>query len=136
MAFTVKEWSDSPDAGSATSLSPLTSAGIEDLELRLSNYTDSASYTKTAPTIASATALTLTAVNTDFYLISGTTTITSVVATGHTGRVVSLKFLGILTFTDGSNLNLAGDLVSQAGDTITIACDGTNWNEVARSVNS
>jgi hypothetical protein len=68
-------------------------------------------------------------------IISGTTSITSVLVNGHTGRRVTLIFLGILTFTDGSNLTLAGNFTTTANDTITIACDGSNWYEVCRSVN-
>ena len=72
------------------------------------------------------------------YTVTGTTNITSIsAATTVAGRNVTLLFAGVLTFTDGSNLNLAGNLVTQVGDTITIAChDGTNWDEVGRSVNS
>jgi hypothetical protein len=68
-------------------------------------------------------------------VISGTTTITSITATGHAGAVVTLIFSGALTFTDGSNLQLAGNFSTAANATITIACDGTNWFEVARSTN-
>lgn len=67
-------------------------------------------------------------------LVSGTTTITSVTAS-YAGRVVTLVFSGALTFTDGSNLQLAGNFVTTGNDTITLACDGSNWYEVARSVN-
>lgn len=67
--------------------------------------------------------------------ISGTTGITSITATGHSGAVVTLIFQGALTVTDGSNLKLAGNFTTTADDTLTLACDGTNWYEVARSVN-
>lgn len=85
-------------------------------------------------TVASATALTLPVLG-SIFSISGTTDITSIVATGNNGRRVTLVFQGILTFTDGSNLKLAGNLVTTADDTITLVCDGTNWYETARSVN-
>jgi hypothetical protein len=68
-------------------------------------------------------------------VISGTTNITSVTATGHSGAVVTLIFQGALTFTDGSNLKLAGNMTTAADATITLACNGTNWYEVARSTN-
>lgn len=84
--------------------------------------------------VASAAALTL-PVGFDAFLITGTTNITSIVALGHGGKTVRLIFEGILTFTDGSNLKLAGNLVTTADDTITLVCDGTNWFELARSVN-
>ena len=43
--------------------------------------------------------------------------------------------ISVLTFTDGSNLKLAGNFVTTADDTITLAYDGTNWYEICRSVN-
>lgn len=68
--------------------------------------------------------------------VTGTTSITSVLTTGLVaGSVVTLIFDGILTFTDGNNLKLAGNFVTTADDTITLAFDGTNFYEVARSVN-
>ena len=70
----------------------------------------------------------------NYFTITGTTTITSVTAS-YPGRVVTLNFGGILTFTDGSNLKLNANFVTTADDTITLVCDGTNWIEIARSVN-
>lgn len=68
--------------------------------------------------------------------VTGTTSITSVLTTGlAAGAVVTLIFDGVLTFTDGNNLKLAGNFVTTADDTITLAFDGTNFFEVARSVN-
>jgi hypothetical protein len=66
--------------------------------------------------------------------VTGTTTITSVTA-GQPQQVVTLKFAGVLTFTDGSNLKLNGNFTTSADDTITLVCDGTSWFEVARSAN-
>ena len=83
--------------------------------------------------VASASTVTL-PLEGDFFVITGTTNITSVTAS-LSGRQVTLKFNGILTFTDGSNLKIAGNLVTTADDTIAIVCDGTNWYEVSRSVN-
>ncbi len=68
------------------------------------------------------------------YQVAGSATITSVTA-GDSGDVATLLFDDILTFTDGSNLKLAGDMTTSADDTITIICDGTNWYEQARSAN-
>lgn len=83
--------------------------------------------------VASATTVTLPHVGEVFH-ISGTTTITSITASwAH--RRVTLVFDGILTFTDGSNLKLAGNFVTTADDAITLVCDGTNWYETGRSVN-
>ena len=87
-----------------------------------------------AVTVASIAALVI-ALGQRVVTISGTTTITSLTATGHNGAVVTLIFAGVLTFTDGGNLRLAGNFVTTADDTITLACDGVNWFEVSRSVN-
>jgi hypothetical protein len=69
--------------------------------------------------------------------VTGTTDITSIASTVNPwiGRMVILRFADILTFTDGNNLKLAGNLVTTADDTITLVYGGTNWNEVSRSVN-
>ncbi len=68
--------------------------------------------------------------------VTGTTNITSVSGTSIVaGTTITIIFDGILTFTDGSNLKLAGNFVTTADDTITLTYDGTNWYEVARAVN-
>lgn len=97
-------------------------------------YDDAWLTTETA--LASAAALTLPKYG-NVIPISGTTNITSITAdAGNKGRTVTLVFQGILTFTDGSNLTLAGNLVTTADDTITLStADGTTWYEVCRSVN-
>jgi hypothetical protein len=84
--------------------------------------------------IASAATITLPSSG-EVFSISGTTTITSVTATNCDGRRVTLVFQGALTFTDGSNLLLAGNFVTTADDTITLVCSGANWYETSRSVN-
>jgi hypothetical protein len=84
--------------------------------------------------VASVAALTL-PYGFTLFSITGTTNITSIVALGHSGKTVTLVFAGALTFTDGSNLKLAGNFVTTANDVITLTCDGTNWYEVSRSVN-
>lgn len=83
--------------------------------------------------IASAAAITVPG-GSDFWNVTGTTTITSVAGSWE-GRTVTLKFAGILTFTDGSNLKLAGNFVTTADDTITLIHRSGTWYEVARSVN-
>lgn len=65
--------------------------------------------------------------------ISGTTNITSITATGHSGAVVVLIFQGVLTLTDGSNLKLGGNFVTTADDAIVLACNGTNWYQAGGS---
>jgi len=89
--------------------------------------------TSTSSTVASAATTTLPDAGT-FFTISGVTTITSVAASW-ADREIVLMFSGVLTLTDGSNLKLAGNLVTTADDTITLISDGTNWIETARSVN-
>jgi hypothetical protein len=72
----------------------------------------------------------------NYFSVTGTNNITSIAAADSTaGRMIVLKFGAVLTFTDGGNLKLAGNFVTSADDTITLICDGTNWYEMARSVN-
>lgn len=72
----------------------------------------------------------------NLFHVTGTTTITSITATLiEAGTIITIIFDGILTFTDGSNLKLAGNFVTSADDTITLRWDGTNWYELCRSVN-
>jgi len=67
---------------------------------------------------------------------TGAVTVTSITATGNTGRIVTLVFAdGNVTITDGGNLKLAGNLVGTVDDTMTLVCNGTNWYEISRSVN-
>ncbi len=71
-----------------------------------------------------------------YFYITGTNNITSIAAASSTaGRLLVLRFADILTFTDGNNLKLAGNLATTEDDTITLICDGTNWYEVSRSAN-
>lgn len=84
--------------------------------------------------VASATALAAPVAG--VYHVTGTTTITSITSTNiGSGTCITLIFDGALTFTDGSNLKLAGDFVTTADDTIGVCYDGTNWYETHRSVN-
>lgn len=82
-----------------------------------------------------ASAGTITATGNSFH-VTGTTNITSVSGTSiAAGTTIVIIFDGVLTFTDGSNLKLAGNFVTTADDTITLVYDGTNWYETARAVN-
>lgn len=91
---------------------------------------------QTGANIASAATMTLLD-DGDTFHITGTTNVTTVNTCNATysGRRVTLIFNGILTFTDGLNLKLAGNFVTTADDTISLVCDGTNWYETGRSVN-
>jgi len=83
--------------------------------------------------VSSASTITITG---NVFHVTGTTTITSVSGTSvPAGTVITIIFDGILTFTDGSNLKLAGNFTTTADDTITLVYDGTNWYEKSRSVN-
>ncbi len=71
--------------------------------------------------------------------VTGTDPITSITATNIVaGTVLTLIFDGTLTstgFTDGNNLKLVSNFVATADDTITLVFDGTNFYEIARSIN-
>ncbi|RSZ60038.1 right-handed parallel beta-helix repeat-containing protein [Massilia atriviolacea] len=84
-------------------------------------------------TVASAAALILPPGGSYFY-ITGTTSITSMTAS-FPERMVTLQFDDVLTFTDGGNLNIAGNYVTAFKKTITLICDGSSWVEIARSTN-
>lgn len=84
--------------------------------------------------VASAAALPV-PIGADMFDVSGTTTVTSLTGQNWRGRTITLRFLGVLTFTDGGNLKLAGNFVTTADDTITLRGDSTNWYEMSRSVN-
>lgn len=85
--------------------------------------------------VASATALPLPTGR--VFHVTGTTNITSITSTNFAaGCVITLIFDGILTFTAGNNLKIAGNFVTTALDTITLAYDGTDWYECSRSVNA
>lgn len=55
------------------------------------------------------------------------------------GRVIALIFEGTPTVSDTGTSKLAGNFVAAGTtndyDTLTLACDGTNWYELARSAN-
>ena len=88
------------------------------------------------PVLASAAALTVPDIGTDFFDVSGTTGITSIAASRQ-GRVVTLRFTDASpgTVADGNNLKLASTFSPTTDDVLTLRCDGTNWYEVARSAN-
>lgn len=69
--------------------------------------------------------------------ITGTTSIDTINTcdAANQGRHVVLIFDGILTVNDASNLRIAGAFTTTADDTLSLMCDGTNWYEIARSVN-
>jgi len=70
----------------------------------------------------------------DVITVTGAATITTIPVVRRR-RIVTFLLAGATTMTDGGNLKLNGNLVAKAGDTMVLECDGTNWNEIARSVN-
>ena len=87
--------------------------------------------------ITVASASTMTIPNTgDFFIISGTTQINGVL-NAWTGRKVTLLFQGILTVADAGNIDIAGNFVTSANDTLTLIFESAlnKWVEISRSVN-
>lgn len=83
-----------------------------------------------AKSVASAATLTLPLDSGDVVTVTGSTTITSITATGLAGRRITFVWGAAATFdmTDGSNLKLAANITTHdADDAVTLACDGTNW---------
>jgi hypothetical protein len=87
------------------------------------------------PSVASASAIVLPQGDARNVKITGTTTITSIAAAGHSGAEKTLIFTGACQVTDGGNLKMAGNFTSAANATLRIACDGTDWFEAGRSTN-
>lgn len=85
------------------------------------------------PVVASAASVTLPATN-DFIFVSGAVAIISIAATVP-GRRVTLRFTDAVPggLVDGSNLKLAATFTPTQNDTISLACDGTDWYEITRS---
>lgn len=95
-----------------------------------------ASYLQGGATAAVASATTIAPCAGDVCHITGTTNITDMSGYDtYPGRSVCLVFDGVLTFTDGNHLKLAGNLSTTADDVICLTSDGANWFERARSVN-
>jgi len=88
----------------------------------------------TSRSIASATAITVPPGST-FFTVAGTTNISQILG-GWSGRIVSLKFAGVLTVSDGvNNLQLAGNFVTAVGSQLTLVYENGTWYEIARSNN-
>jgi parallel beta-helix repeat protein len=89
--------------------------------------------TPNSPVTSVASAAALNIPSTPLVIVSGTTNVTSM-GVGNAGRTVSLKFSGVLTFTHGNNIFLAGaaNFVTANNSVLTLVSDGANWFEVAR----
>jgi hypothetical protein len=77
----------------------------------------------------------------DVFHVTGNTNITNGITVNpwDNGRTVKLIFEGTPTVSDTGTSKLAGNFVAAGTtndfDVLTLTCDGTNWYEVARSVN-
>jgi hypothetical protein len=88
-------------------------------------------------TIASASPF-VTDLKSKIILVTGTTGFSTINNAGaYAGKTLTLKFGAALTLSTGGNLKLAGNVAFAAtpDDTITFISDGTNFFEIARSVN-
>jgi hypothetical protein len=83
--------------------------------------------------LASAATLVLPATG-RYFQVTGTTNITAITPLT-AGRLVVLRFAGILTVSDAGTIKLSAAFVTSADDTLTLICDGTNWYEIARAAN-
>jgi parallel beta-helix repeat protein len=71
-----------------------------------------------------------------YFNVTGTTNFNTITVT-NPGHIVTLKFAGILDIASDDNVKLsATPYTTSANDTLTLVCDGTNWYEMARSVNN
>lgn len=123
--FNIRVITGDPALIAAYSLSPTNCSAV-----KLSAETNATA----DPTVASAATLGLDP-GTEVAYVSGTTNITAMTAFGFARKTVTLIFQGVLTFTDGGNLKLAGNFVTSADDSITLYCDGVSFYEVCRSAN-
>jgi hypothetical protein len=80
---------------------------------------------------------TITPTGTYQLLTSASTVGTSSVAGCTSGRVLVLANSGsnTITLTDTGTLKLGGNAALGATDTLTLICDGTNWNQVSKADN-
>lgn len=63
--------------------------------------------------------------------VTGSTEIKKITAT-RPNHLLTLIFTGTLFIANGENLKLASSVRATPGFTITLICDGTNWEEVSR----
>jgi hypothetical protein len=97
------------------------------------NFKESSNFTALPASVASASSLVVPTFS-DVLTVTGTTNITGI-ANQWRDRRLTLIFEDVLTVVDGASLNLAGDFVTTAGDTLTLVSDGAAWYEVSRSAN-
>lgn len=91
----------------------------------------------TGPSITAAATIAIPGEGNVFH-VTGNTNITNgitVDSARDAGRIVTLIFDGTPTVSDTGTSRLSAAFIATADDTLTLACDGTNWYEVARSAN-
>ena len=90
--------------------------------------------------ISSATTLVTPSGGGNFFHVTGTTTITTLMAGYSDGNEITLVFDGVLTLTHNSTrliLQGGGNVTTAAGDVFVFANEGSNnWREVSRRLNS
>lgn len=91
---------------------------------------------RAVPSVTPGSTITLPGWGEQFVSVSASATQINTITKTFRGHVVTLLFPGISTLNDGTgNLRLAGTFTSTVNDSLTLMCDGTDWYEVARSLN-
>jgi Pectate lyase superfamily protein len=67
--------------------------------------------------------------------VTGTTEVKKITVPANYPPIVTLKFASTVKVVDGENLKLKETFEATADDTLTLACDGTNYYEIGRSAN-
>jgi hypothetical protein len=92
------------------------------------------------PAIVSASTIKVPNGSDEFFVLTGTNSVTSITALRPKRRITLIltDTASTAVLVDGSNLKLAGDFggVGWAYSTITLVCDGVTWIELCRSKNS
>lgn len=101
------------------------------------NGTIAAAFNEPAiPNITAASTITI-PTSWDVVRVGGTpgTTINSIVPNGHAGHIVTIIFAAAFTVNRTSTLVIPTTFSTTDADTLTLACNGSAWYEIARSVN-
>lgn len=123
------------EAHSNCTLSGNTYTGVISPQLVFFKGGNNRNYDKAAGvrSVSSATELVLPS-NSDHFVVTGTTDITSISTGGYSGRIITLRFTGALTVFDGGNLGLNGNFTASPGAVLTLVQEGASFYEMARSV--
>jgi hypothetical protein len=96
------------------------------------NFREFGNFTAESTDVASASTVTLPVFGSVF-TITGTTQINAL-GDQWLGREVTLRFSGAsLLVADAGSLDIAGNMVTAAGDILSLMSDGTTWTEVSRT---